>query len=204
MTIQTPVTQQIPNIHHPISPVQQPQTSDRSLHASSFIFPLILCVLLSIAGYLGYRYYILTKPEAPPDSAVSTTPTPTLFVPTRPSPTPIALKAGIGEYTISHPQTAGPKINKVIFNPLDVKKGELLHLTVSITSASDVTSVTGTLTADSQVSDLIFTKGATDKTSQSWTTELTLPDSVWYNYILSVTAVNTTGKTTVQVAPRSS
>jgi hypothetical protein len=186
----------------PPSPVAPPPAESR--RSSSVVFGLVVCILLSIAGWLGYQYYQLIRPAPEPVVTADSTPTPTPFTPTRPSPTPIALHAGIGEYTISHPQTGGPKIDKVIFSPLDVKKGDVLHLSVVITSVADVTGVTGTLTGDSKVSDLVFTKEKTNKNTQTWATELTLPDSVWYNYILSVTAINTAGKTTVQVAPRSS
>ena len=161
-----------------------------------------LLVVASIAGYLGYKYFevirdqIAYKQKADLDSNLPT-------VSPTPSPTPIILAPGIGDYTVSHPKGIGPRITNVSFNPLDIKKGDTIMISTNLFSDSNISSLVGILETDHQKTELNFTKTATNGVQQTWSTQLTVSDSLWYTYILTITARNPQGKTTVQVAPRS-
>lgn len=131
------------------------------------------------------------------DSALLPTSTPI------PTPTPIQLHEGIGEYTVSHGETNGPSIINVIFDPLDVRKDQLLTLFVNIRSQDIVTSVTGTLETDTASMPLTFTLSQESKGVQTWITKVTMTDTLWYTYIANITAKSNKGETSVTVAPRS-
>ncbi len=164
----------------------------------------ILIVLLIVASYLGYKYSLSSRKLTQNTKKITqpiTSPTPTNS-PT-PTPTPIALKPGKGGYNISHAKSDGPLITKVLFDPLDVKINMPLSLSVEVVSASPVTVVVGTLQSDSKTTNLVFTKAKTKGETETWITEVTPSDTLWYTYIVSVTAENATGKTTIRVSPRS-
>lgn len=120
-----------------------------------------------------------------------------------PTPTPIQLHEGIGEYTVSHGETNGPTIVNIIFDPLDVRKDQLLTLSVNLRSQDKVTSVTGTLETDTGSIALNFTLSQESKGVQTWITKITMTDTLWYTYIANITAKSDKGETSVTVAPRS-
>jgi hypothetical protein len=118
-----------------------------------------------------------------------------------PSPTPIKLHGGKGEYVISQSAHVGPSVSRVIFDPLDAQKGQVL--TISTTTSSPVDSLIGTLTTDSSELTLVFKKISTLKNQDQWQVEVKLTDTIWYQYILSITARTHDQETVVKVAPRS-
>jgi hypothetical protein len=117
-----------------------------------------------------------------------------------PSPTPIALHKGKGTYHVSQSAHIGPSVSQVVFDPLDVQKGQTLIITVT-TSPTD--SLMGTLITDNSEHPLTFTKTSTNNKQNQWQTQIKLSDTVWYQYILSLTARSNNQNTTVKIAPRS-
>ncbi len=170
---------------------------------SSPLFVVMICVFSVAVGALGYKYYSLMSEKNPQkQSETAETSVAQKAVNNGPSPTPVPLHAGKGDYTVSHPKSNGPTIQRVIFDPLDAKKGEVLKISAVIMNPAEEGRVTGSLATDSNQFELNFTKTGMEKNSQIWSTEITLTDSVSYNYIVSLAAINGLGKTTVRVAPR--
>lgn len=157
------------------------------------VHPAYYAVLLIVSVILGVVYFTPGNPKHVAKKIASPTP----------SPTPIQLHKGIGNYTVSHGETNGPSITNVIFDPLDVKKDQLLTLSVNLRSPSKVTSVTGTLETDTGNIALNFTLSLESKGVQTWTTKITMTETVWYTYIINITATSNKGETSVTVAPRS-
>jgi len=125
-------------------------------------------------------------------------------LPLKPTPTPISLHSGVGHYTVSHPKSNGPSISTVTFNPLDVQKGQVLTVSVTMQSSSAVRSVTGYLETDTMKIPLTFANATPGVLGgQTWSVSLTVPDTLWYTYIMTLQATNSTGSTPLAVAPRS-
>ncbi len=82
-------------------------------------------------------------------------------------------------------------------------KSGLVRMSFAADTGDSTLEVTGGLTTDSQQIGLTFTKTGAEKNSQIWSTEIVLPDTVLYNYVFSVTATDSHGKTMVRVSPRS-
>jgi hypothetical protein len=127
------------------------------------------------------------------------------FVPITPTPTPtpIPLLPGPGIYNVSQAKHEGATISKVTFDPLDVKKGQNLEITVEIKAESAITAVTGTLKTDNGQKELTFSRTSGSDTDGQWQISFKLEDSVLYNYILTVKAVAGGIPSEVIVAPRS-
>lgn len=195
--MKTPVESTLPKA--PISAEKQAQVSA----TASPMFTVVMCIFSMVIGVLGYRYYLTKFPIAKnilPKNEITEMSKPTVV---QPSPTPIPLHAGKGDYTVSHPKSAGPVIQRVIFDPLDAKKGEKVKFSAVIMDTVGDAKVVGALDADSKQIELTFTKDGMERNSQIWSTELTLTDSVLYRYILTVSATNSKGNTVVRVSPRS-
>lgn len=185
------------------SEVQKVTSPTPASSASSPIFTVILCIFSTIIGVLGYRYYAMTTAGSQEKEPVSSEKSvANKVVNNGPSPTPVPLHAGKGDYSVSHPKSNGPTIQRVIFDPLDAKKGEVLKISAVIMNPSEEGRVTGSLATDTSQMELNFSKSGMEKNSQIWSTEVTLTDSVSYNYIVSLAAINAQGKTTIRVAPR--
>ena len=124
-----------------------------------------------------------------------------------PTPTPIILKPddGVkGNYTVSQSaKETGLTFSTVTFDPLDVQKGQTLTLTVTLSSQSPVSQVTGMLTADTTSIPITLQKSSQTATTSVWSATLPITDTLLYKYILKLEAVNETGTSSVTVAPRS-
>lgn len=168
------------------------------------VFVILVSILIGVAGWLGYRYYKVQTPQK--KEIAITTPTTAPQNPT-PTPSPIVLKPddGVkGNYSVSQgSQYKGPTISHVTFDPLDVKKGQKLTVTVTLSSPTPITSVTGTLTGDTTSMPITFTRVSTANATSIWSATLTITDTLWYKYILKLTGVNANGTSSVIVAPRS-
>jgi hypothetical protein len=181
----------------PLAPIQKP------VAGFSPLFMLLLCISSTFIGALGYRYYAMSTAGNQETIPVNTEKSmENKVVNNGPSPTPVPLHAGKGDYSVSHPKSNGPTIQRVIFDPLDAKKGEVLKISAVIMNPTEDGRVTGSLATDTSQMELNFSKSGMEKNSQIWSTEITLTDSVSYNYIVSLAAINAQGKTTVRVAPR--
>lgn len=131
----------------------------------------------------------------------SQAPTPT------PTPTPIQLhpdNGTQGTYMVSQGQNhVGPNITKVIFDPLNAQKGQSLVIWAHTENTSPVTAVTGSLQTDHGTVPLTFTMTGGTTVAGDWQAKISLTDTVWYTYILTVHATGQNGTSTVTVAPRS-
>ena len=126
-----------------------------------------------------------------------------------PTPTPIILMPdeGVkGNYAVSQPgKITGPRITKVTFDPLDVKLGQPITISAKVFSLVPVSKVSGNLQQDLNSTPLTFTQTATepDTGNTVWTATTTLSDTVLYRYILDISATDSNGTSTIQIAPRS-
>lgn len=173
----------------------------------TYLFSLIGVVVLAAFGYLGYKYYISTVPNAQ-KVATDEAPVSTPKVPVKPTPTPkpIVLKPDDGTkgtYIVSQPNGSSPLIKQVVFDPLNVKKGEKLLITVTLDSASSADSMTGTFESDNTKLNLVFQKMPNSEKPDVWTVSFDLTDSVVWKYVLTVTAKGGGKSSTIVVAPKS-
>lgn len=186
----------------------------------------VVIILLFLAVVLGGAFYFVFKsmPTTPPPTDVDTnvatdsnrvvitktlTPKATakpVATPT-PKPTPAPLKPdnGLkGTYQVGMGSHDGPTVSQVVFDPLDVKKGQTLNITVKTNFTSSISSVTAVLTEDSSTQDIAFSLSSGTNLDGVWSGSVTLNDSVDYKYILTITSKASNGKSsTVTVAPRS-
>ena len=134
------------------------------------------------------------------DSAILPAPSPII-------PTPIILKPDEGtkgNYTVSQSaKDTGPTFSTVTFDPLDVQQGQNLTITVTLSSQSPVSQVTGTLTGDTTSIPIALQKSSQTATTTVWSATFSITDTLLYKYILKLEAVNGTGTSSVTVAPRS-
>lgn len=166
---------------------------------------LILVILIIIVTVLQFMLLQASRKNAgtfievshvsSPPPIPKTTPTPSS------SPTPISLPQGKGVYSVSQGKHQGPSISQVTFDPLDVRKGQKLTITIKATDQTPVTSVTATLQTDSTQNELVF-KQVSDTSTSDWETSIKIDDTLWYRYILTIKATSSNGTTEVIVAPR--
>ena len=149
----------------------------------------------------GSRNTKSTTSQIKPTQLAATPPSSNLS--SSPSPTPTILTPGPGVYNVSQGEHTGPTISKVTFDPLDVKKDQTLTITVHVLSSTPANQITATLQTDTSTENLTFTKSSTDNKYEVWTSEIILPESVLYKYILTITPQSNNGSTKVIVAPRS-
>lgn len=131
---------------------------------------------------------------------IKATPKPT------PKPTPIPLKPDNGTkgtYQIGQGKHDGPSITQAIFDPLDVQKGQKLTLTVRANNTLAISSLSAVLKEDSSSQNINFSLTSGTNIDGIWTGQITLSDSVQYEYVLTITAVSVNGTSSVIVAPRS-
>lgn len=148
-----------------------------------------IIALLSLGGYL-----LIQKPAF------------LTLSPKTATPTPIQLRPddGVkGTYAVSQGKHDGPTVSQIVFDPLDVQKGQRLTVSVKITNTTAVQKVTGLLETDNGTQEAVFTKNSGTDLKGEWQTTLTLEDSVLYTYILRVTATAANGTGTAGAAPRS-
>lgn len=109
-----------------------------------------------------------------------------------------------GTYIVSQGQHNGPTFKEITFQPLDVAKGEKLTITVTLDSSTAVIdSLTGVFKMDDSQNDIAFNKVSSQGLSQKWETSFILSDTVSYRYMLFLTAVDSSGESTMSLAPRS-
>lgn len=181
-------------------PANKKQTSFVDTAVSPLGIGILFLVLIIVSGgtYLYMRYSNRQTNEKKLASAV---------VPPTPTPTPTRLypnEGNTGIYSVSTGQKTGPRITKVIFSPLDAKKGAPLTISTVITNDTPVQKVTGVFSMDSSTLNVIFTlESRTDKTETWKTTISSLPDSVSYKYGIHITATAANGSGVGGANPRS-
>lgn len=128
------------------------------------------------------------------------TPSPT----PRPTPIPLIPDSGTkGTYQVSQGKHQGPTFTQVIFDPLNVQKGQILEIQVTTKADIPAEKIIGTLQTDNFQIDLSFEKVTEDGNSETWQTSFKLTDTVFYKYILTLSAVKGLDISKVIVAPRS-
>lgn len=118
------------------------------------------------------------------------------------TPTPIPLHSGSAKYNISQSKHSGPTFTTVVFDPVDVKKGGTLNLSINVKNPSDITSVKGIINMDSSSKIIDFSLKEGTAKDGLWVAKIILEDSVNYIYTLSLTASASNGKSTISVSPR--
>jgi hypothetical protein len=165
---------------------------DKILSPSGIVALLVIILVISGGIYLYARRVTfmntIGKPAPPP------TPTPTQLLP----------DDGVkGTYNVGQGKHDGPTVSQIIFNPLDVKKGQQLEITMKLTNVSPIQEVTGSLQMDNKMQTFTFQRTSGTDLDGMWQTTITLEDGVQYDYKLAITAKAANGINEVQMAPRS-
>lgn len=154
---------------------------------------ILLIVLLGFAGTLGYRVFQMRHKTSPPPSPIPS-------LPVNPTPTPIQLISGKETYSVSQSAHNGPTISLVVFDPLDVHKSQQLTINVTITDTKPITVATATLQTDGTTQEFTLTKS---DQQDVWTGTVVPDNTLWYTYVLTITAKSANGTSSATVAPRS-
>lgn len=123
-----------------------------------------------------------------------------------PTPTPIKLRPDNGTqgtYSVGMAKYAGPTVTQIIFDPLDVQKGQTLVITATLKNDVAIGQVKGNLQMDHGQQDATFSRISGTDTAGSWQAKFKLNDTVLYKYILTISAEASNGKSEVTTAPRS-
>lgn len=175
---------------------------------------LVLYVGLNVWMYLyGTRGAGLSiKPEETEPSIIrqstsfGNTPTPTSTpVPTSmPKPIPLYPDKGTqGIYNVSQAKNhPGPTISKVIFEPLDVQKGQTLTVFVTMNNPTPIASVSAQLTMDNGSVSFPLSHNSGTDTAGEWKGSVRVSETVWHTYKLTIRASGENGEGQVTVAPR--
>lgn len=159
------------------------------------VLTVFLFIVLCIVGYWTYKsidFTFLLRQYGKPGVNPTGKPTPT--------PTPIILIQGKETYSVSQSAHKGPTISQVVFDPLDVRKGQTLTLEVTITDTAPVTEVKASLQMDGSTQEFTLTKS---DQKNVWVGTIEPNDTLWYTYALTITAKSTNGTSRATVAPRS-
>jgi len=147
----------------------------------SIFLILILLTLAISALYLYQDKFEVRKEE---ERKISLTTTPAEIQPS-PTPTLKPLPSGRQIYILSHGKDVkGPKINKVVIDPLDPKVGKSQKVTVTIKYPEPVVSAKATLKTDNKESPHLLTKISGGGEESVWEGSWIVDDSYNYNYYL--------------------
>jgi len=172
---------------------------------TSPIHPVIIILGIFTLLFIASGTYLYMRRIKPIETDGNKTAMPTMK-PT-PTPTPSKLlpdKEGKGSYNVSTSQATGPRVTRVVFDPLDAKKGQPLTITVTITNDIPVQKVTSIFVTDNSKEYPVFNFVSRTDTTEIWKTTFSpLPDSVNYMYSLTVKAESSNGSGTGGASPRS-
>ncbi|OGG35658.1 hypothetical protein A2363_04485 [Candidatus Gottesmanbacteria bacterium RIFOXYB1_FULL_47_11] len=199
------------------SPVITPPAASRFgwMKRPQFIILLVIFLVLYVGLNLWLYRSGTNRPELnftpvatpTPTSESQSTPTPRYTPIPTPSPTPIRLypdKGTQGIYNVSQAKNhPGPTITKVIFDPLDVQKGQTLTVFVDMNNPTPIASVSAQLTMDNGTTSFPLSRTSGTDTAGEWKGSVRMTDTVWYKYILTIRATGANGEGQVIVAPRS-
>lgn len=154
---------------------------------------LIVFLILSL-GILGGVFYLrfgrTTNPQKPTTNGVT------------PTPTPIPLHPGSANFKVSQSKHEGPTFVNLKVNPLDVKKGQEYTITVTLKNSAPIQNVTGTIHMDNSTADFDLTKSTSSDQGEEWQAKITMSDSVFYTYLLTISATSTNGISTIRTPLR--
>ncbi len=142
------------------------------------IFAASLLIFLSSLGFYLFFRNNQSKLDISSDSIQQA-----LAVPT---PTPKPLPKGSQEYLISHgPLVVGPKLSKVIIDPIDPTPDQTITITADISYDSEITQVIAYLITDNQSQPLELELISGSKTDGTWQIEIKTKDTYLYTYRLN-------------------
>ncbi len=183
------------------------QTNDKGI---SVIF--ILLFIAIVLGGVGYFVWKNTVPNENFNTADNSqgqqqlipTPTSTPTPTAKPSPIPLKPDNGTkGTYQVGMGAHDGPSVTQVIFDPLDVKKGQVLNLAIRASFTSPISTITATITTDGGTQDIPVSLASGTTSDGQWTGSTTINNPVDYIYSLTIKLKAANGKTSsVVVAPR--
>lgn len=189
------------------SPKSTPKLQDLTLPIL-----IILSIIITLLTILFILYYKLNTPsnnlydylpQKPLNNIVnrlirksnnlSTTPESSLSV--MPTATPIPLPTGSQSYLVQS-NTTGPKVNKVIMEPLDAGRDspQIIRLTADQTPV--VTKINLLLITDNQKIELTPRQVKSDQSGSEWEISYRMPDTHDHTYQLQITAYDATGQKT--------
>lgn len=172
------------------------------IHKTIFlIFSIVLILAAScIAAFCIYQRRIDKDLVSQTSTYGQNTPVST----PKPTPIPLIPDAGTkGTYKVSQAKHEGPTITEVTFDPLDVQKGQTLKIQVKIKTDVPAEKLAGELQTDNSQFKLSFNKVSADNQFETWQASLNLTDSVFYKYILTLSAINAQNISNITIAPRS-
>ena len=153
------------------------------------ILSSILAVLLLLTGFLGFKYFtggtldlatISDKFQAATDSKPES-------IPPKTSPKPIG--SGLQEFNFNHGnQVTGPKLIKVIVNPIDPQPGQTQTITATIKNDSPLTKANLIIETDHDI-----TIQAMSLNKDTYQADIKLKDTYDYNYYIKFDLQSPTG-----------
>lgn len=150
--------------------------------------------LFVVKNYTAIRSLLFPMSPTRKTASIPSVPTPT--------PTPIKLHKGKGAYAISQNNYKGPAISMVTLDPLDVRKGQTLSIMVKFDSSTPVQSANAIIETDGSPVTIPLQQKSVSGTTYEWDGSTTLADSLWYRYVVTVTAKSSNGENKITVAPR--
>lgn len=119
-----------------------------------------------------------------------------------PTPTPYPIAQGKQEYNVNSSVKGGPKMSKVIIDPLDVRMGESQMVSVVVKSTNTVTNVMVALRTDKNVitnHKLMLSSGTATDGAWSGTWKSEFIHDYLYQVIITATDTETSNSTTVTI-----
>lgn len=160
----------------------------------SWILVLYLLCIVVVMIWFGFK----SSPATKIFTQTADAPTPTRT----PTPTPIKLPPGKGIYAVSQGKHDGPTISQVSFDPLDVRNGQTLTITLQVANTTPVQTILGTLTMDNTKKQLEFARVSITGKNELWKTTVLINDTLWYQYTLKITAQAANGISHLIITPR--
>jgi uncharacterized protein YpmB len=164
---------------------------------SAFVAIAVIVGATAFAWYWMQRQAVPTS-ESEAQQMVGAEPTP---LPT-PTPTPTKLVHGKDTYYVSGGGDNGPRVSEVTFDPLDPAVGGTQVISVKISDTTAVTSAQITMRTDTKTTPIqLHLVNGTDLAGV-WEGKWIVSESYLYNYIPTVVAESSRGKTSIPITIR--
>lgn len=157
--------------------------------------------------YLKHPYLFKNIPSFIGSPSPSITPQPTTatnslsrYVPT---PHPLVPNLGTaGTYRISQGRHVGPTFTNASIDPLTDQPDSNITITLSLTSPTPIQTVFGSITTDSAPLTVKFNLSNRENNQETWVGSYLLTTTVLNKYILNLSAQNSSGTSTINLAIR--
>ena len=138
------------------------------------------------------------EPKNGSQSHLSSTPAPTR------SPYPLIPDKGrAGTYKVSHNSFGGPTITSIQIDPLNIKIGEIVEVTLVLTHPTEIKNISASITTDISNQNIQFTKKERNENVEIWVGKIKLEKPVLYKYIYKFSASDGQKSSTLEMALRS-